>query len=124
MGRLLDRSTSRRSLALAAIVVVLLAVAPVWGSMFGEENTTLVQMLVQLFEVEQQMQDLNETAGQLADTTKNLLATYEQVNAGIDTIKGYSFDGLLTDLRTDVYNQYPGFAKLANASVRLGTWEK
>jgi hypothetical protein len=114
----------RASIALLFLVLVgLLAVAPVWGSMFGEENTTLVQMLVQLLQIQDGMSELNKVAGQIGDTANSLLSTYQQVNAGIDALRNYSFDAFLNDLKVDVYKQYPGFAKLENASRRLAAWD-
>jgi hypothetical protein len=92
--------------------------------MFGEENTTLVHMLVQLFQIEDDMAQLNRVAGEVADTANDLLATYREVNAGIDAVRNYSFDALVSDLKVDLYRQYPGFAKLEGASQSLGRWEE
>jgi len=105
------------------VLVVLIGVAPVWGSMFGEENTTLVQMLVQLLQIESDMTELNKVASDAADAANALLATYQQVNAGINALKNYSFDTLVNDLKVDLYRQYPGFSKLEGASRNLGRWE-
>ena len=102
--------------------LLLLSVAPVWGSIFGEENSSLVQMVVQLFQIQKQMSDLNRVAGQVADTTSGLLATYQQVNAGINQLKSYSFDAFFNDVTVDLYRQYPGFAKLQYASEGLSQW--
>lgn len=112
-----------RVVALALLVAALLSVAPVWGSMFGEENTTLVQMLVQLLQIESDMGELNKVAGEIGDTANALLSTYQQVNAGIDTLRNYSFDAFLNDLKVDLYRQYPGFAKLEGASRKLASWD-
>src|SRR5688572_2823091 len=88
-----------RVVALSLLVAALLSVAPVWGSMFGEENTTLVQMLVQLLQIESDMGELNKVAGEIGDTANALLSTYQQVNAGIDALRSYSFDAFLNDLK-------------------------
>jgi hypothetical protein len=112
-----------RALGLGLLLVALFAVAPVWGSMFGEENTTLVQMLVQLLQIESDMGELNKVAGEIGDTANALLSTYQQVNAGIDTLRNYSFDAFLNDLKVDLYRQYPGFAKLEGASRKLASWD-
>ena len=107
-----DQARRRRVVIVAFALVVLVGVAPVWGSMFGEENTTLVHMLVQLLQIESDMGELNKVAGEAADTANTLLTTYQQVNAGINTLKSYSFDTFLNDVKVDLYRQYPGFAKL------------
>ena len=108
----------------AVLLVVLVSVAPVWGSMFGEENTTLVHMLVQLLQIESDMSELNKVASDAADTANALLSTYQQVNAGINAIKNYSFDTFVNDLKVDLYRQYPGFAKLEGASRNLARWDQ
>ena len=107
----------------AFVFVALVGVAPVWASMFGEENTTLIHMLVQLFQIESDMTELNKAASEAADTANALLSAYQQVNAGINAIKSYSLDAFLDELKTDLYRQYPGFAKLEGASRKLASWD-
>ena len=53
-ARRLTRRNRRVFIASAVIGILFLSVAPVWGSMFGEENTTLVQMLVQLIGIQKE----------------------------------------------------------------------
>lgn len=112
-----------RILVGACAITAVIGIAPVWGSVFGEENTTLVHMLVQLFQIESDMTELNKVASEAADTANALLSAYQQVNAGINAIKSYSLDAFLNDLKTDLYRQYPGFAKLEGASRKLARWD-
>src|SRR5262249_33886121 len=103
--------------------LVALNYAPLaWGSLFGEENVTLVQILVQMTQTKQVLTDISSTAGEIADDTRDLLHTYRQINAGIDELRNYSFDSFLFDLKADLYNQYPGFGKLEYASQNLERW--
>jgi hypothetical protein len=119
------RKTNRPLIACGlALGLVLLAVTPVWGSMFGEENMTLAQMLAQLLQIQKEMSDLNQVASEIADYSQELISAYQRVNAGIDQLKNYSLDAFARDLQTDVYRQYPGFAKLEHASASLGQWEQ
>jgi hypothetical protein len=81
-------------------------------------------MLVQLTESTQTLRDLNDTAGQAASMTRDILTTYQNVNAGIEQLQNYSFDEFLMDFKNDLYHQYPGFAQLEYASSSLGRWEQ
>jgi hypothetical protein len=110
--------------SIVAGTLVVLGALPVWGSIFGEENVTLVEILVQMTESKQLLDDLNATASEAADMTRDLLSSYQRVNAGIEELQHYSLDGFLFDLKGDFYNQYPGFAKLEYASQNLERWER
>lgn len=118
----------RRRIRIILVVGVLAAAAalvplPAWASMFGEENTTLVQMLVQFLQLNRQVSEVSQTVGKVADSAQDLVQTYKRVNAGIDAIRNYNLDSFVSDVKTDVYNQYPGFAKLELASRNLGQWD-
>lgn len=93
------------------------------ASIFGEENGTLVQMLVQLFGIQRELKETSETAGQIASATNELMSDYQRVNAGYNEIKNYSFQAFASDFTGDLYRQYPGFAQLANASKNLSHWD-
>jgi hypothetical protein len=108
----------------AFVVFACFVPLPAFASMFGEENTTLVQMLVQALRLNQQVAEVSNTLGKVADYGQQAAETYARVNAGINELKNYSFEAFVTDVKTDVYNQYPGFAKLENASQNLAQWEK
>lgn len=111
--------------ALAAAALTGLNYVPVaYGSLFGEENLTLVQILAQTLEVKQEMQDLNEMADITAQTIGDLRDTYAKVNAGIDELRDYSFDAFLRDFKKDFYTTYPGIAELEGASGQLRSWEE
>jgi hypothetical protein len=118
----------RRRLRMVVVVTMLVVVAgfvplPAWASMFGEENTTLVQLLVQSLRMNQQMAELSSTASKMADYAQDLVSTYKRVNAGIEAIRNYDFESFTSDVRSDLYNQYPGFAKLEMASQSLAHWD-
>src|SRR5262245_34409400 len=85
--------------ALLASLVALNYAPVVYGSIFGEENITLAQMLVQLTESTQTLRDLNDTAGQTASMTRDFLTTYQNVNAGIEQLQNYSFAEFMMDFK-------------------------
>jgi hypothetical protein len=117
--------TRKRIAIVVGVCVGLLALnyAPVaWGSMFGEENLTLVQILAQMTQTTSTLKDISSTAGQIADDTQRLTRMYRQINAGVDELRNYSFDQFLYDMKGDFYNQYPGFGKLEYASKNLERW--
>jgi hypothetical protein len=105
-----------------AIGVVLCTSKSARASMFGEENLTLTSMLVQLTKSEQALETANQIAGDAADLEHDLVQSYQEVNAGIQTLKGYSTEQFLQDLQKDFYQQYPGFAKLEYASANMSHW--
>jgi len=119
------RRCLRRIALVLAITVAAVAIAftPAFGSMFGEENITLAKILAEIIQANRQLEDISDEAAASVDVAEDLLATYQQVNAGIDELRGYSTDRFLADLKADIYHQYPGFADLAHASDRLGRWE-
>jgi hypothetical protein len=122
----MNRRTRHIALAVALLTALFaLNYAPVaYGSIFGEENVTLVQMLVQLTQSKQTLDELNSTAGETASMTRDLLTTYQNVNSGIEQLQNYSFDEFLLDIKTDLYHQYPGFGQLEYASNQLGRWDQ
>src|SRR5262249_44318348 len=111
--------------ALTVTVVLalgVLSVAPVWGSIFGEENVTLVKILTEIIHANNVLEDMSDTASKAAGLTRDMLRSYQQVNAGIEEIRHYSTGAFLHDLQVDFYNQYPGFGELQDASQNLGRW--
>jgi hypothetical protein len=107
----------------AGVALTFVLAAPVWGSIFGEENVTLVQILGQLVAAKEDLADINRYAGQAADLSRDLLASYERVHAGIERLQSYSGDAFLYDLEEDLYRQYPGIGKLDGASRDLARWD-
>src|SRR5206468_12017985 len=98
----------RNALIVACIIAGLVALnyAPVaYASIFGEENATLVQMLVQLTESSQTLDGINGAVSTTADLTSDLVTTYQKVNAGIEAIEHYSPDAFFNDFKTDLYRQ-------------------
>jgi hypothetical protein len=117
------RSRTWIVLVLAASVLAVMFVSlPVQGSMFGEENVTLVKILAEIMQAHETLKDISDTASQAAGMTHDLLVTYQRVNAGIDELRNYTTGAFLRDLETDLYNQYPGFGKLTYASRNLERW--
>jgi hypothetical protein len=116
---------SRMAKVLAALgFLVLVNYAPVaWGSIFGEENATLVNILVQSIEMTQEMRDLNEAAASTASAINDVRDTYNNVYAGVEEMRSYTFDSFLDDFKEDFYHQYPGIADLEGASQNLQHWE-
>lgn len=108
---------------LAAGLAALNYAPAVWGSMFGEENATLIQILAESIQMTEELQDLNDGMAVTAQVITDVRDTYNQVNAGIEEIKGYTFDSFLDDLKEDLYHQYPGFGELEGASEKLRHWE-
>jgi hypothetical protein len=102
--------------------LVALSVLPVWGSIFGEENVTLVKILTELIHANSVLEDVSDAAGRAAGLAHDTLRTYQRVNAGIDELRSYTFGTFLRDLTTDFYDQYPGFGQLAYASQNLDRW--
>jgi hypothetical protein len=94
-----------------------------WGSIFGEENVTLVQILAESLKATEELQDLNEGMAITAEVITDFRDTYASVNAGVEEIKGYSFDSFLSDFKDDLYQQYPGIADLDGASQGLWRWD-
>jgi hypothetical protein len=117
----------RKWLVRLSVVAVLLAAlnySPIaWGSIFGEENATLVQILAQSFKMTDELRDLNEAAEVSAEMATDLRDTYQKVNAGIDELRDYSFDRFLHDFKEDFYTTYPGFEQFQYASENLANWE-
>src|SRR5690242_3261035 len=69
------RVRRRRWPAVAATLVVLaiLNYAPkAIGSIFGEENVTLAQILVQMTQSKEVLSDISSTAGEIADDTQSM----------------------------------------------------
>jgi hypothetical protein len=120
-------SHGRRRILIPLVVgVVALALnyAPVaYGSIFGEENVTLVKMLTELMHANHELESLSDTASQVADMTHDVLSTYRRVHSGVEELEHYDADQFLYDFRNDAYHQYPGFAKLEYASRDLQRWE-
>src|SRR4051794_9048430 len=85
----------------AAAVLVLAAFVPlpVHASMFGEENTTLASMLIQLLRVNAEMKQLNDAADGIGDTVGGLMQSYQRVNAGVDELRHYNFESFAGDLK-------------------------
>jgi hypothetical protein len=105
----------------AAVGVVL--TSPAAASIFGEENVTLGQILIQLISAENELQDLNEAASTSVALADDLLETYRQVNAGIEELQSYTSGQFVDDLGTDFSRLYPDLAALPHASERLGGWQ-
>lgn len=118
----------RKALGIALLSLVALIglnYTPVaYGSMFGEENVTLVQILVQMLQAKEELQRLNEAADLTADLTGELVDNYQRIMAGVDEVKNYSWDSFRGDVLDDFYRQYPGIAKLEGASRRLKHWDE
>jgi hypothetical protein len=121
-----------KKLSIRCLVAVVAALALVgvnyvpkaWGSMFGEENATLAQILIQTLNATEELRKLNDAAHNTAMVMDDMRNTYQQVNAGIDELRSYSFDSFLDDFKKDVYHQYPGIGELAGASERLKRWDE
>lgn len=98
--------------------------APVaWGSIAGEENATLVQILAEAFKITDEMRDLNEAAHVTAETISDVRDTYNMVYAGVEELRSYTFDSFVEDFKNDLYHQYPGLGELHGASENLKHWE-
>lgn len=108
------------------MLVALAAVsyAPVWGSVFGEENVTLVSILTQTLNITNEMIELNDTAEDFAAGMDDLVDTYQKMNAGYDEIAHYTSGAFLADFRDDFESKYPGFGSLQRASKRLKHWDQ
>lgn len=110
---------------LSGVALIGINYTPVaYGSVFGEENVTLVQILVQMLQAKEQLEELNEAADLTADLTGELVDNYQRLMAGVDEVKSYSWDAFRRDVRDDFYAQYPGIAKLEGASRRLKHWDE
>jgi hypothetical protein len=122
--------TARRVLAHVTIGATALATglvvldAPLRASMFGEENVTLAAILTESIKSYEELRQITDLVGEGADAAASLVDAYQRVNAGVDALRSYSVDGFLRDFRGDVYHLYPGLAKLANGSARLGDWDR
>jgi hypothetical protein len=116
----------KRSVMVVGLAVVLAALnyAPVWASMFGEENVTLVNILAQTLHITNEMQHLNDTANDFADGMNDLVDTYQKMNAGYDELARYTSGDFLADFKDDFESQYPGLRKLEGASKRLRRWDQ
>ncbi len=110
--------------ALGALAVLLVALnwAPVWASMCGEENATLVKIVVELVHAKKELEKLNKAAEVTAGMTRDLVRTYQKMNAGVDELRAYTWGKFWRDLKKDFYNQYPGFGELEYASKNLERW--
>lgn len=115
----------RRGVIVLAICATLLltAYAPVWGSIFGEENATLVQIVVQLLQAQKELSEINRAAHETAAMANDMVSTYQKLHAGYEELRDYTWDSFLYDVKADLYHQYPGFAELEYASKRLEAWE-
>jgi hypothetical protein len=112
-----------RRLVIAAGVVAGIATEEyARASLFGEENVSLVKIVTELIHANQTLHDISDTMGNAADTTHKLLETYQKMRAGAEEIEHYSSGAFLRDLTADLYNQYPGFAKLEYASNNFQKW--
>ena len=96
---------------------------PVWGSILGEENLTLVQILAEIIHAKEELQDINDAAHTGVELTRDLLETYQAANAGIDELRNYTWDKFVGDFKEDLYHQYPGLGELEYASRNLQRWE-
>jgi hypothetical protein len=108
---------------IAALIAIGFMPLQAFGSMFGEENTTLVQLLVQMLRGNQIMSEVSKAASTAAGILDESLQAYHQVNAGINEIRNYRVDSFVNDLKVDFYNQYPGFGRLENATRNLAHWD-
>lgn len=96
---------------------------PVWGSILGEENLTLVQILTEIIHAKEELEDINEAAHTGVEVTRDLLGTYQAANAGIEELRNYTWDQFVDDFKDDLYDQYPGIGELEHASRNLRRWE-
>ncbi len=106
-----------------AAVLVAINYSPVWASIAGEENVTLVKILVELMHAKKEMEEINDAAHVTAELTNDFVETYRKVNAGIDELENYSWDKFTADFTNDLYHQYPGIKELKYASKNLRNWE-
>lgn len=112
---------------LAAVVGVLAFVlfARLSGaSMFGEENLTLAQILLQSLKQTEELKAITDAAGETANLTGELVDGYRRVNAGIDEISNYSTDRFLEDFKEDIYHLYPALSKIEGTSSKFGAWDQ
>ena len=123
-------STGRRLfvhvlLALLAGTLAFVILARLSGaSMFGEENVTLGEILLQSLQQTEELKTLTDTAGDTANLVGGLVDDYRRVNAGIDELQHYSADQFLSDFKGDIYHLYPALAKIENGSSKLQGWDQ
>ncbi len=114
---------TRRSLFGFAFVLASLAcLSPVFASMFGEENTTLVSILTELVDSGSTLSDISQTADEAARTLNDLSSTYRKVYAGVESVEHFSFDGFLSDLENDFTRRVPGLGRLEYATANFDAW--
>src|SRR5262249_11525392 len=82
------------------------------ASLFGEENITLGAILTETIKSYNELRNITDAVGDGVDLAGDLLDAYHKVNAGIDELRGYSVDAFLHDFKGDMYNLYPGLAKI------------
>jgi hypothetical protein len=116
--------TRRRSIVFALVIggFVLLLSLPVFASLFGEENVTLTSILAELIDSGSTLSEVSDTVGKVASSAEELVEIYQRANAAIDQFRNYSLDALLSDVQKDVYRQYPGFARVAEATEHFDRW--
>jgi hypothetical protein len=112
------------TLGMLALLGLLVVEEAARASIWGEENLTLVKMLAELMKANHELEDMSNSASQVAGMTNDLLTTYQRVNGGIEELEHYSLDDFLFDMKQDFYRQYPGFSKLQYASQRMRYWDE
>lgn len=114
--------TKRWFVGIAVLLVSVLCVGPVFASMFGEENATLVSILTELLDSGSTLADISKTADQIAGAMNEVASVSRRVYAGIEQVQHYSFDEFLSDFKNDFYRQYPGIGRLEYASENFAHW--
>ena len=94
------------------------------ASIFGEENITLGAILAETIRSYGELRNITDGIGDSVELAGDLVDAYERVNAGIDELRGYSVGGFLRDFKGDLYDLYPGLARIENGSERLRDWDR
>lgn len=113
-------------LLVAGVLAPLLLVAiPAGASLFGEENVTLTQQLVQLVGIHDELKIVSDAAQHSAEVAHDAYDLYQKARSGVDDLKRYTTDRFLADFKEDFYNQYPGFQVLVEGanSPQVRSWK-
>jgi hypothetical protein len=109
------RTRSRITIAALALLF-LVPVASAGIDSLWTDDATLLKQLAELIKIEQELQTVSDGVLKTAEATRDLVETYDYIRATVEEVQAYGPAALWKDLRSDLYDLYPGF-ELLNGSL-------